>query len=85
MDEATSSLDSVSEREVERSLRGLMEGRTAFIIAHRLSTVKNADRIIVLSGGRIVESGRHVELMNLKGEYSRLYSIQFSGLKEGIV
>ncbi len=84
MDEATSSLDSVSEREVERSLRGLMEGRTAFIIAHRLSTVKNADRIIVLSGGRIVESGRHVELMNLKGEYSRLYSMQFAGLKEGI-
>ncbi|MEK7881159.1 MAG: ABC transporter transmembrane domain-containing protein [Deltaproteobacteria bacterium] len=84
MDEATSSLDSVSEREVERSLRGLMEGRTAFIIAHRLSTVKNADRIIVLSGGRIVESGRHAELMNLKGEYSRLYSMQFAGLKEGI-
>ena len=85
MDEATSSLDSVSEREVERSLRGLMEGRTAFIIAHRLSTVKNADRIIVLAGGRIIESGSHVELIRLKGEYSRLYSIQFAGLKEGIV
>jgi len=82
MDEATSSLDSESEHEVEKGLNNLMKGRTAFVIAHRLSTIKNADRIIVLSNGEIVESGNHAELLKKGGEYFRLYSMQFRGMKE---
>lgn len=78
LDEATSSLDTESEHEVQKALTNLMQGRTTFVIAHRLSTVRNADRIIVLSGGRIKEMGRHDELLSINGEYSRLYSMQFS-------
>ena len=63
LDEATSSLDSDSEQEVQRALENLMIGRTTIVIAHRLSTVKNADRIVVMSGGRIIEEGRHEELL----------------------
>jgi subfamily B ATP-binding cassette protein MsbA len=77
LDEATSALDSESEFEVQKALANLMEGRTTFVIAHRLSTVRNADRIIVLSEGTIKETGRHDELLNAGGEYSRLYSMQF--------
>lgn len=77
LDEATSSLDTESEMEVQKALSNLMEGRTTFVIAHRLSTVRNADRIIVISGGTIKEIGPHEELINIGGEYSRLYSIQF--------
>ncbi|HXI09853.1 MAG TPA: ATP-binding cassette domain-containing protein, partial [Thermodesulfobacteriota bacterium] len=79
LDEATSSLDTESEHEVQKAITNLMEGRTTFVIAHRLSTVRNADRIIVLAGGGIREMGRHEELMSHDGEYSRLYSMQFSG------
>ncbi len=82
MDEATSSLDTESEFEVQKGLANLMEGRTTFVIAHRLSTVKNADRIIVLSNGTIVESGTHGELLRSGGEYARLYKIQFNGLEK---
>lgn len=77
LDEATSSLDSESEREVQSALERLMEGRTSFVIAHRLSTVMNADRIIVLKGGRIIEQGRHEELLKKGGEYQSLYEQQF--------
>jgi subfamily B ATP-binding cassette protein MsbA len=77
LDEATSSLDSDSETEVQKALESLMKGRTVFVIAHRLSTIRNADRIIVLSGGQIVEEGAHEQLMARKGEYRRLYDLQF--------
>ena len=77
LDEATSSLDSESEQEVQRALENLMQGRTTFIIAHRLSTVQSADRILVISKGRIVEEGSHAGLLNRDGEYRKLYEIQF--------
>lgn len=75
LDEATSSLDTESEYLVARALDNLVEGRTTLVIAHRISTVRNADRILVVSDGRIVESGKHDELLNSGGEYSRLYSL----------
>jgi subfamily B ATP-binding cassette protein MsbA len=77
LDEATSSLDSDSETEVQKALEQLMKDRTVFVIAHRLSTIRNAHRIIVLSEGQIVEHGTHDELIALNGEYRRLYGLQF--------
>jgi subfamily B ATP-binding cassette protein MsbA len=77
LDEATSSLDSDSETEVQRALEELMKGRTVFVIAHRLSTIRNAHRIVVLSEGQIVEEGTHEGLISLEGEYRRLYELQF--------
>ncbi|MEW6186486.1 MAG: lipid A export permease/ATP-binding protein MsbA [Thermodesulfobacteriota bacterium] len=77
LDEATSALDSESEAEVQRALDNLLRGRTAFIIAHRFSTIRNVDRILVLAEGRIVEEGGHEQLMTLGGEYKRLFDIQF--------
>ena len=76
LDEATSSLDSESEMLVQKALENLMRGRTTFIIAHRLSTIAYADRIIVLSRGKIVEEGRHHELMARRGEYYKLNQMQ---------
>jgi subfamily B ATP-binding cassette protein MsbA len=75
LDEATSSLDTESEHLVQKALENLVRGRTTLTIAHRISTVKNADRIVVISQGRIVESGQHEDLIKLGGEYSRLYSL----------
>ena len=77
LDEATSSLDSESEQLVQDALETLMEGRTTFVIAHRLSTVRRADRIIVLDQGRIVEEGSHERLLANGGLYKRLHEIQF--------
>ena len=77
LDEATSSLDSDSEAEVQKALDRLMENRTVFVIAHRLSTIRNADRILVLSSGELVEEGTHDELMARQGEYHRLHELQF--------
>ena len=77
LDEATASLDSESERLVQKALENLMKGRTSFVIAHRLSTIAYANRIVVLVGGRIVEEGRHDDLLGKKGEYYNLYQMQF--------
>ena len=77
LDEATSSLDSEAEIEVQEALDNLMKGRTTLVIAHRLSTIRNADRIIVLVNGEIVEEGSHETLLTKKGEYFRLYNLQF--------
>ena len=78
LDEATSALDSESERYIQASLERLMKGRTTFVVAHRLSTIEAASRIVVLESGRIVESGRHAELLARGGLYSHLHRIQFS-------
>ena len=77
LDEATSSLDTEAEIEVQDALDNLMKGRTTLVIAHRLSTIRNADRIIALVNGEIVEEGNHEALMAKKGEYYRLYNLQF--------
>ena len=77
LDEATSSLDYESERLVQDALETLMQGRTTFVIAHRLSTVRRADRIIVMDRGAVVEEGTHKELVGAGGLYKQLYDIQF--------
>jgi subfamily B ATP-binding cassette protein MsbA len=83
LDEATSSLDSEAEAVVQQALETLMKGRTTFVIAHRLSTVRNADRILVLESGRIVQQGTHDELMAIGGLYRDLYEAQFEGAATG--
>ncbi|NTV14346.1 MAG: lipid A export permease/ATP-binding protein MsbA [Desulfobulbaceae bacterium] len=77
LDEATSSLDTESEREVQKALENLMKNRTTFVIAHRLSTIRNADRIIVMQAGSIVEEGDHETLLNRQGVYEMLHRMQF--------
>ena len=77
LDEATSSLDTEAEIEVQGALENLMKGRTTLVIAHRLSTIRNADRIVVIVNGEIVEEGTHEKLLERKGEYFKLYSMQF--------
>jgi len=77
LDEATSALDNKSEQVVQQALDNLMKNRTVIVIAHRLSTVKNADKIIVINNGSIVEEGKHEELLEKKGVYATLYSTQF--------
>ena len=81
MYEATSSLDSESEKKVKQAIERLMKDRTVFVIAHRLSTVVNADLIIVLSDGKIVERGSHDQLLDENGHYKQLYNVQFGSIK----
>ena len=78
LDEATSALDTQSEKYIQDSLKQLMQGRTTFVVAHRLSTIEGADLIVVIKDGHIVETGRHAELLAKKGQYAHLYSLQFS-------
>ncbi len=83
LDEATSSLDTKSERRIQNALETLMADRTTLVIAHRLSTVERADKIIVLDEGRIVESGTHKELLDANGHYASLYRMQFTEQSSG--
>ena len=76
LDEATSALDTESERLVQDALANLMKDRTSLVIAHRLSTIKNSDNILVMNEGRIVESGKHEELIEMNGAYKRLHDLQ---------
>jgi subfamily B ATP-binding cassette protein MsbA len=78
LDEATSALDSESEALVQSALHNLMSGRTVLVIAHRLSTVRRADRIVVIENGTIADVGNHQELMARFGTYRRLYELQFA-------
>jgi ATP-binding cassette subfamily B protein len=78
LDEATSYVDSQTEKEIQEALSGLLKGRTAIVVAHRLSTIRDADRILVLDRGRIIESGSHDVLMRKKGFYFRLNHQQTS-------
>ena len=78
LDEATSNVDSVSEKYIQEALDKLMKGRTTFVVAHRLSTIKNADMILVLERGQVVEQGRHDELYAAGGAYRRLYESTLS-------
>ncbi len=77
MDEATSSVDTLTEALIQRGMEALMKGRTSFVVAHRLSTIRRADRIIVIEGGKIAEQGTHAELLRKRGHYYRLYTQQF--------
>jgi ATP-binding cassette subfamily B protein len=77
MDEATSSVDTLTEALIQRGMEALMKGRTSFVIAHRLSTIRRANRILVIENGQIAEQGTHAELLRLGGHYYRLYTQQF--------
>ena len=78
LDEATSSIDTRTELQVQNAFAKLMQGRTSFVVAHRLSTVKEADLILVMKDGKIIETGNHTELLNKKGFYFELYNSQFA-------
>ena len=84
LDEATSALDNTTEMLIQKSLQELAKGRTCLIVAHRLSTIKNADEIAVISKGKIMEMGTHEDLLKLKGIYADLYRLQFKNSDETI-
>ena len=78
LDEATSSIDTRTEIKIQNAFAKLMEGRTSFIVAHRLSTIQNADVILVMKDGKIIEQGNHEELLAKQGFYANLYQSQFA-------
>ena len=78
LDEATSSIDTRTEIYIQRAFNKLMEGRTTFIVAHRLSTIREADLILVMNNGKVIEQGNHDELLNKGGFYANLYNSQFA-------
>lgn len=83
LDEATSAIDSVTEARLQRALEILLRGRTAFVVAHRLSTIRKADLVLVLDGGRIVERGKHAKLLTVGGVYARLHEEFVGALNHG--
>ena len=78
LDEATSSIDTRTELKVQDAFTRLMENRTSFVVAHRLSTIRDADCILVMNGGRVAEQGTHEELLEKNGFYAKLYNSQFA-------
>jgi subfamily B ATP-binding cassette protein MsbA len=84
LDEATSALDAESERFVQKAIANLVRNRTTIVIAHRLATIRRADTIVVMEGGRIIEIGRHSELLAKGGQYRRLYELQFADEEEEV-
>ena len=78
LDEATSSIDTLTEIRVQKAFDEMMKGRTSFIVAHRLSTIRSADIILVMRNGKIIERGRHKELLSMNGFYKELYDTQFN-------
>ena len=78
LDEATSSIDTMTEIRIQKAFETMMKGRTSFIVAHRLSTIQNADVILVMENGHILEQGTHEELLVKNGAYARLYNSQFA-------
>jgi ABC-type multidrug transport system fused ATPase/permease subunit len=85
LDEATSALDAESEQLVQRAINNLIRDRTTIVIAHRLSTVRRADAIVVMDAGQIIEQGTHAELLARGGRYQRLYEMQFADEEEALV
>ena len=77
LDEATSNVDTVTESKIQNAMEAIVAGRTSFVIAHRLKTILNADQIIVLKDGQVIEQGNHQELLKLGGFYAELYHNQF--------
>jgi len=82
LDEATASIDSYTELQIQNALKVLLKGRTGLVIAHRLATIRNADRILVLQNGVLIEQGAHDELMKLGGLYARLYSMNYASFDD---